>query len=185
MNRILIYGPPGVGKTTAGQLLHAKLNLELIEGDYLREAVAQKEHTAQDEPFVYVGTKEAWQLFGDMTKANVVKGLLAVRKAMEPYISDVIESKEDMIFEVAFLDPNLYMQNTKLVLMVTPDEAQHQKQFLEHRPKDPTILKSFEAVRMIQNFLIKEAQGLPVTIVHNKPNKTELLDQFISSGILK
>ncbi len=57
--KIFIYGVPGSGKTTLSKALEEKLGYPVVEGGSLREAVAQKEKTEAEDPFVYVGTGEA------------------------------------------------------------------------------------------------------------------------------
>lgn len=86
--RIIIYGAPGAGKTSTSRLLHDKTGIELYEGDCLREVKLPSEVGDSKDPFLYIGTKQAWRLFGDLNKENVIKGLQSVRKSMQPYIDN-------------------------------------------------------------------------------------------------
>ncbi len=181
--RILIYGAPGAGKTTSGQLLHAKTGIGLFVGDYLREVILPKEIGLSNDPFLYVGTKQAWRNFGELNSKNVIKGLLAVRKSVRPYVERELAQRPDVIFEASFLDP----QNTKgdnLYLVVTPDEYKHRGQFFRERKKfhpqygSNELEEGFRASRLIQDYLLREAKGLNVTVVQNNQDEAKLLGQF-------
>jgi 2-phosphoglycerate kinase len=163
---IFIYGAPGVGKTTYSQKLHKELRYPLIEGDYLREVIAQKEKTKEEDPFLYVGTKEAWQLFGEFNEENVIKGLKAVRKSMSTYVLKEIEQHPGtLILEAAFLDPEVLSSKGELILVVTEDEEKHRSQYYTHRTKDRYSEETFIAARIIQKYLIEEAKQYSVKII--------------------
>ncbi len=68
MSHILIYGAPGAGKTTLSKVLQSHLHTELFEGDYLREVTAQRDKTEEEDPFLHVGTKQAWRKFGSLSE---------------------------------------------------------------------------------------------------------------------
>lgn len=181
-NKLFIYGAPGVGKTTLSIKLRDNLQYPLVEADYLREVIAQKEKTEQEDPFVYVGTKEAWQKFGDLTKAHVVQGLKAVRKSMAPYVSKEMSKYSDsLILEAAFLNPQELKEKGQLILVITTDEKQHRKQYFEHRKKNPDQIQSFRAARMIQGYLVEEAKKLSVAIVENNKDMLAQVKKIIST----
>ena len=93
---IFIYGVPGVGKTYLSRKIHQQLDLPLIEADSLRKE-AHRQYTKQQNPFVYLSTTDAYTEFGDQTDGNVIKGLLAVRHAMHPFIiARIEESRKDI-----------------------------------------------------------------------------------------
>ncbi|MDB5254204.1 MAG: 2-phosphoglycerate kinase [Parcubacteria group bacterium] len=164
--KIFIYGAPGVGKTTHSLALQKEFGYPLVEGDYLREVEAQKEKTKEEDPFVYVGTKEAWQLFGECNEENVIKGLKAVRKSMNPYVLREIEKHPgNLILEAAFLDPEVLSKKGELILVVTPDEEKHRSQYYAHRTKDKYSEETFIAARIIQSYLIEEAKHYLVKVI--------------------
>lgn len=181
--QIIIYGAPGAGKTSTSRLLHNKNGIELYEGDYLREVKLPREVGDSKDPFLYIGTKQAWRLFGDLNKENVIKGLQAVRKSMQPYIDKELAERPSVIFEAAFLDPTS-QRNGRLFLVVTAEEAAHREQFYRDRkffhPKygSAELEEGFLASRLIQDYLIEEAKKLKVTVIYNNNNQNELLDQF-------
>jgi 2-phosphoglycerate kinase len=181
--QILIYGAPGAGKTTASKLLHEKLKVELYEGDYLREVVLPNEVGESDDPFLYVGTKQAWRQFGELNAENVVKGLKSVRKSMWPYIEKVLAQYPEVIFEAAFLDPTVFQHN-KLYLVVTTDELKHREQFFRGRkyfhPQygSNELEEGFQASRLIQDYLLAEAERLTVSVIRNKSDENALAAQF-------
>lgn len=180
--KILIYGAPGAGKTSTSRLLHNKTGIELYEGDYLREVKLPKEVGDSEDPFLYIGTKQAWRLFGELNKENVIKGLQAVRKSMQPYVKKELTARPNLIFEAAFLDPTV-QPNGKLYLVVTLDEDTHREHFYRYRKFFPQygsaqLKEGFKASRLIQDYLIKEAQKLKVTIIYNDNNQEALTNQF-------
>lgn len=167
MKKVLIYGAPGAGKSSTTVRLGALLAIPTFEGDYLREHVAQGEKTEVEDPFLYVGTKEAWKLFGDFNRANIVKGLKAVRSSMLPYVDNELAKHEKVIFEAAFLTPLVYNDKWPLILVVTKDEAKHRQQFFSKRPQSHINEQNFTASRILQDYLINEATDLDVEIVEN------------------
>ncbi len=177
MNHILIYGAPGAGKTTTSKLWHKKTSIFLYEGDYLREVIAQKMESETKNPFLYVGTKQAWRKFGDLTVVNVEKGLLACRESMKPYLDKELAKHDDIIFEAAFIEPAAYPA-AKLFLVITLNEEKHRKQFYEHRREDVETEEGFKASRIIQDLLIDEAKSLDITIIQSENGPKHLLEQY-------
>lgn len=163
-----VYGAPGVGKTHVSKLLSQKNNSEYVEGDYLREVVAQKEKTEAEDPFVYVGTKEAFRKFGPLTEENVIKGLHAVRESMLPYVqSEISKHSGSLVLEAAFLDPKFTTENGESILVITTNEELHRARFFAHREDTELNREGFQAARTIQDYLLGEAKGLPVKILEN------------------
>lgn len=168
-NKIFIYGAPGAGKTTYSLRLQKELGYPLIEGDYLREVMAQKEKTQEEDPFVYVGVKDAFRHFGILNDENVIKGLKAVRKSMSPYMSkEISQHKDSLILEGAFLDPGALNGLGKLILIITSDESKHRSQYFQHREQSDIQIENFKAVRIIQNYLIDKAKSYTVEILENR-----------------
>lgn len=167
MKKVLIYGAPGAGKSSTTVRLGDLLSIPTFEGDYLREHVAQSEKTEAEDPFLYVGTKEAWKLFGDFNRDNIIKGLKAVRSSMLLYVDDELAKHEKVIFEVAFLTPQVYDGKLPLILVVTRDEAKHRQQFFGKRQESHINEQNFAASRILQDYLISEAADLNVEIVEN------------------
>jgi predicted kinase len=59
--KIFVFGAPGAGKTIFSRYLKLRLNVPLVEADYLRECLAILDKTEQEAPFLYVGVKEAYR----------------------------------------------------------------------------------------------------------------------------
>jgi 2-phosphoglycerate kinase len=142
-----------------------------------------KEVGDSKDPFLYVGTKQAWRHFGELNAENVIKGLLAVRKSMQPYTEKELTGLHNVIFEASFLDPKK-SANGKLYLVVTLDENKHREQFFRERkffhPQygSNELEEGFKASRLIQAYLIEEAKGIEVITVHNESDQDKLLSQF-------
>lgn len=166
--KIFVYGAPGSGKTTFSEKLKADLGYPLIEADYLRSTFAQKEKTIEEDPFVYAGTKEAYKYFGELNKENVIQGLESVRQSMWPYVQkEISKYAEELIMEAAFLDPGLISSLGRTFLVVTLDEEKHRSQYFNHRAKDQLQIETFKAVRIIQDYLLKESEQYNIEVVRN------------------
>lgn len=177
-DKIFIYGVPGAGKTTFSIELAKKLGFPIVEADALRN-IARKEKTRKEDPFVYVGTKEAFREFGALSEENVMKGLLAVRKSMERYINEEIAKYTNgLIMEAAFLDPNVLQNQGKLILIVTSDEQKHWKQYFTWREKTDDDKETFLATRMVQDYFIKEAGELGVMVLENNGDMQKLVEKI-------
>ena len=158
-SKIFIYGVPGAGKTSFSTALKAKLGYPLVEADYLRGSVAQVEKSREQDPFVYLGTTEAWQELGAMTPGAIVDGLQKVRNSMWPYVkNEIVRHADDLIMEAAFLNPNKVSEYGQPVLVVTSDELAHERQYFEHRERTAYNLETFKAARVIQGYLLTEVQ---------------------------
>jgi|SRR3989338_2510968 len=167
ISKIFIYGVPGAGKTTVSLELQSKLQYPLVEADALRE-IAQKEKTEREDPFVYVGTTEAFRKFGELSEDHAIKGLQAVRKSMAPYVSrKIFEYPDRLILEGAFLDPEKICEFGKLVLIITSDEQKHSSHYFEHREQNENNTKAFQAARIIQGYIFREASMYDVSIIEN------------------
>ncbi|KKT28545.1 MAG: hypothetical protein UW43_C0001G0020 [Candidatus Yanofskybacteria bacterium GW2011_GWA1_44_21] len=167
-NKIFIYGVPGAGKTTYSIRLKNELGYPVVEADYLRE-IAQKEKSEAEDPFLYIGTKEAWKKFGELNEENIIKGLKAVRTSMMPYVNqEILKYPNELIMEGAFLEPQQLIGKGKLLLVVTTDEEQHRKQYFIHREHSSLHEETFTAVRIIQKYLIDETSQYSVEIIENK-----------------
>lgn len=181
MSKIFIYGSPGSGKTVFSQRLEEKLHHQLIEADYLRK-VAQKEKTQQEDPFVYVGTKDAWRSIGSLTKQNVLTGLFAVRKSMQPYVfKELTSHTDDLILEGSFLDPKEMKKYGKVFLLVSSIDEQYKTQYFTHRRLIEKQFEEFEAAKILREYFIEEAKKENVSIIENNGNLDELTHTFIKS----
>lgn len=166
-NKFYIYGVPGVGKTYLSHRLAEATNYPLVELDSLRTE-AQSRETREQNPFVYLGTSEAYSEHGDFTKENIVKGLKSVRRAMSQYVSDKIDSLGDSyLVEGAFIDPNSFNTIAKGILVVQRDETKHFNQFFQNREKTQHNITSLQIAQEIQAFLIEEARSLNVIVMES------------------
>jgi len=167
MPKIFLYGVPGTGKTYISRKLGKQYNLLVIEGDKLKKLARQNIPKSQN-PFLYLGTCQAWQEFGKLNENNAIKGLLAVRQAYIDFISQYLQDKENFIFEAAFLGPNIIENNDRCFLLITSDETQHRRQFYHHREKLLDFKgDEFKAARLVQEYLIAEAKKLGIQIIEN------------------
>ena len=122
--KIFIYGVPGAGKTTISWHLKRLLNVPLVEGDQLR-GIAQIGRTREEAPFLYLGTTEAWQMFGKFNEPEAVaKGIQAVRDALSSSVENELGLYAgSVIMEAAFLDSARLTSKVKIVLVVTREES--------------------------------------------------------------
>ncbi len=168
MNRkIILYGVPGAGKTYVSQKMAQDLDLPLFEGDQWK-AELRKHTTKEQSPFLFFGTCQAYRYFGALSRDTVLAGLHAVRKALADKVMEEVQGQSKGIFEGAFFDPNLLQEAGELILVVTVNEAQHRKQFFEHREESQDNLNELNAARIVQEFLINEARNLGVRVTENQ-----------------
>lgn len=175
-NKIFIYGVPGVGKTYFSKHLGKKLEVNVIEGDLLKRK-ARKHTTETINPFLLSSTCRAYEKFGELNYENAVKGLKAVRSALQQVVSETVSSRSNFVLEAAFLDPQLLRDLGTILLLTTKDEKLHKNYFLHHREKLLDFAgNEFKAARFIQNFLIEEAKKLNIQTIENGN-----LEGFVSS----
>jgi 2-phosphoglycerate kinase len=165
MNQVLIYGVPDSGKTTISKALQDKTGIPLIEGDYIRP---------------YPATKFVWRKYGSLTKENTVKGLLYVRDYMRKDVDRVLVEYDKVILEAVFIDPVPYLNEAKVFLLVCLDEGTHKKQFFEHRKETDESKQNFTAVRMMQEYLLEEAQKLNVKIIYNNDTQELVVERLVN-----
>lgn len=167
--RIFIYGVPGSGKTTIGRVLAARLGYRFMEGDRVRmHAQGSSPQPCQD-PFLFLGTTEAWRQFGELSHHTAVEGLMAVRDGLAPYVAAEIEHQlEPFVLEAAFLRPRDVQRVGPVLLVVTEDEQIHESHFFEHRVRDQPALEAFRAARMLQDYLTREAGQAGVGLLSNR-----------------
>ncbi len=176
-NKIFIYGVPGSGKTYFSKLLKEKLNWPLLEADTLRPK-AQKDKTVGENPFLFLGTCQAYKKFGELNPENTVKGLKAVREALQEWVLSEVERHTQVVVESAFLDPNIISNRGEVLLVITKDEALHKSYFFQNRSESEESLNEFKAARLVQDYLIEEAEKLNIKIIENNSdirNKIEIL----------
>jgi len=159
MQHIFLYGPPGSGKTYQSRKLSKEKDIPLWEADDLR-ATARSEHTREEDPFVYLGTTEAYKEFGELNRENVIKGLLAVRSAMWPFIERRAKGFESLIIEAAFIDPFKAREYGDVRLVVEMDDKKYEGQFFKNRERTKETLDSFIAAKWIRDYMVGEKTNL-------------------------
>jgi 2-phosphoglycerate kinase len=190
-NLIIIYGVPGVGKTTVAQELSNKIpNSLYLEGDSLK-SIIQKKVKKLEHPFVFTSSTEAWGLLGDRDDENVISGMKKYREELEKFMRDEIlnffKENETIVFEGAMISPNFKIDNVNVNhFLITQTEIDiHKKQFMKHRMDrrlirvNPRIKENFSNSLLIQDYLIKEAKRKKVNIVNND-DLEETVDSIIN-----
>lgn len=161
-NKIFLYGTPGVGKSTSSREITRRLNLPKYELDLIKIS-AQKSTTKDKDPFVYLGTCQAWQAFGRKNIDNAKSGLNAVRQSVIKYIRELYTQNEG-VFEGAFIDPFDTQKLGQTILIIVQSELVHRSQFFKDREVTQSTLDEFEIARMLQEYLKREALNLGVRI---------------------
>lgn len=180
---IFIYGVPGSGKTTLGNLLSKELKLPFCETDTIK-ALAQKGKPIKTNPYYFLHTTEAYKALGKRTPKNIIQGMLNVRKAFENLIiKKILLFKNGGVIEGAIFDPKNFINKGQVFLITIPSELKHRKQFLVHRTKESFANGQFENARIIQEYLIEEAKKLDIPILKNCKDMNSLIQQIkIISG---
>lgn len=174
---IYIYGVPGSGKTTLAKMLSTSLGIEYFEADQVR-TVAQAGKTSDSDPFCFLPTTEAYTAIGKRSPENVINGLLEVRRALGNFVDREIATREDVIVEAAFLDPERLRTNGRLILLTILAESQHRERFLVHRTEESLSNGQFENARILQDYLITEARRLNIDILSNEGDIGRLLGRL-------
>ncbi|NTW14583.1 MAG: hypothetical protein HGB37_01255 [Candidatus Moranbacteria bacterium] len=175
---IYIYGVPGSGKTTLSKLLGESLGRACYEADTVR-AAAQAGKTSDSDPFYFLPTTEAYKAIGERTPENVINGLLEVRRALGDFVEREVSLREDAIIEASFLDPVRLMSSGRMLLLTIPSESLHRERFLVHRTEKSFLHGQFENARIIQEFLIAEADRLAIDVVENTGDLNDLMERTL------
>lgn len=165
MSQFLIYGVPDVGKTTISKALQDKTGIPLIEGDYIRP---------------YPATKFVWRKYGSLTKENAIKGLKYVRDFMRKDVDEILKKQKNVILEAVFIDPVSYYNEAKVYLLVCLDEDTHRKQFFKQRKETDESKQNFAAVRMMQEYMLEEAQKLNIKIIYNNDTPEVVSENLVN-----
>ncbi|MFA5927241.1 MAG: hypothetical protein WCT32_04100 [Patescibacteria group bacterium] len=170
---IFLYGSPGSGKTTISEALQKLLQWDYLELDKVRHS-AQTGKSQKSNPFLFYYTTTAWQAFGELTNESAIKGLLEIRKALQPFVLNEIKHHDSpIIAEAAFLDPNVLLSKGSIVLVACPDTTKHHNQFFVHRPRCAESETQFKAACFIDQFLLGEAKSLGAVIYDNSAQPLE------------
>jgi len=181
-----IFGAPGAGKTTFSWHLKHRLKSPVVEADKLRVGIAQLDKTAQEDPLLYVGVRDAYQHFGDLTFANVVKGLQALRQSMAPYVLNEVQLYPDkLILEGSFLAPEQLQPFGIVVLVATELEAQHERQFFTSRARNAVSMDWFRSSRLAQTYMLHEAHDQGIAVLNNTGDMPALVDRFLRRAAIE
>ena len=164
-NRVFLYGVPGSGKTFLGRKLSELFKSTYIELDEVRHT-AQAGKTFESDPFLFVGTTNAYKQLGEENKQNIIQGLIEVRKALHPYVQNLISrSENNFVAEGAFLKPKTFITKGKIFLVLEKNEEIHMGNFFENREINEENVKNFKVARVIQDYLIEESEKLNIEII--------------------
>lgn len=117
--RIIIFGPPGVGKGTQAKLLSAKLSiLHISTGDMLREAVSEGSELGRKAKEIM----DAGQLVSDDIMIGLIRGLLKSERTRKGFILDGFPRTIPQAEALAKLLDELGLQLDAVVSMEIGDE---------------------------------------------------------------
>lgn len=101
-----------------------------------------------------------------------------MRKSFKPLIDEDLAAYDDLIFEAAFLSPAYYLGAAKLFLIISNDEQLHRQHYYAHRNLSKESETGYQAARMIQSYLIREAGTLGIMICNNQGSVAVVADMI-------
>jgi 2-phosphoglycerate kinase len=181
---IFIYGAPGTSKSSTAVQLAANLGINVVAGtDQIRDAV----RLYFDNPFLKRPTHICWELIGNRTKENIIKGYLEQSALMKEAVLGTLELAkkrgENMIFEGVHLFPDLYAELKNdpdltffSFLLWVGDESLHRKIIatkvnLRHGKEKDWSKEKIEEIREIQKFLLEQKAPHVYSIDHTTPRE--------------
>lgn len=176
MDRILLYGVPGTGKSTISELLANNLQVPFYELDLLRHNLPQEVKN----PYLRLPSTLAWRSLGQLNSKTAVEGFMYVRQALQPYVAQKLRGlRSNFVAESAFVDPHL--SQAKIALIVVKSEERHYSQFFIHRQPSIEADQQFKAARFVQDELMKEALELAIPIIDNGSAPEQTLKVLLRS----
>lgn len=166
MQRVFVYGVTAVGKSTWAKKLSQAEDLPYIDGDNIRKQEYLFSEAGIKDVFAKIGTKSAWKMYGERTPENIRRGLRDLRKGINAFMLERIKDKPNFVFDAAYIDPQLCLENAEVYLLVCRDEASHRRRMFTRDKLDISINEERLAnARALQEVFIEEAQRLNIQII--------------------
>ncbi|HEY6736817.1 MAG TPA: hypothetical protein VI322_03815, partial [Candidatus Saccharimonadia bacterium] len=98
MSKIFLYGASGTGKTIIRHQLSQHLDFPLIRAEDIKDAATEAaEASGGRDDIVLLSAKEAWRRFGNLTEANIIKSLQAIRESTRKVLDPQLATYENVI----------------------------------------------------------------------------------------
>lgn len=164
---IFVCGVPGTRKSSTAVQLAAKLGIKIVIGtDQIRDVL--RPHI--NNPFLEGATHNRWQLIGERTPGNIIKGYLTQSALLKRDIMTILELArnrgENIIIEGVHLFPGLYQElnnDPNLAffhfLLSAENEDVHRRNIalkirLRHGKEKDWPEEKIKDIREIQRFLL-------------------------------
>ena len=172
---IFINGVPGTGKTTVAHKLAARLSVEeIIQTDFLKQVFRYLEHDENS----YMPSHQAWRLFGNKTKKNIIKGFENCIDYFEPWITGLsgFSSKrlKIVIVEGVQATPKIFerIPGEKKGFLLVNDEKVNLKRLESKNSKRTNphnlFFEHYDVIKILQEHLKKQALSQGFEIIENK-----------------
>lgn len=177
---ILICGIQGTHKSSTAVKLGAMLNFASVVGtDQVRDLM----QSYDDTPILQGKTTDRWQLFGEFSRQNLIKGLVGQSQLVKVGLSTILcgnlEVGENTIIEGVHLIPSLYSiflsvnfpRVKKFHFLLVAENSEHHAQLLEkkfgrrHGLQKPWSQEKVRITEQIQNYLVRNARQYGAVVI--------------------
>jgi len=177
----VIGGMPSSGKTSISSYVAKAVGLKIIIGGDQFRAVLREFISREENPAFFVSVYKAWELFGEFSRENVIKGFLAQAKILNKAIERLVVDRgirDGEGFSVDFLHflPSLWHKETlehpsvvPIILYVSDEERW--KEYMKGRVKYhlkggwERLIKAIESYAIMRDYQLEVARELGIPTI--------------------
>jgi mevalonate-3-phosphate-5-kinase len=200
---IILGGMPGVGKTTTSAKIARTLGIDVVIGGDGFRSVLRALVNKEENPTFFVSVYKAWEVFGEFSEENVIKGFEAQAKILNNAIERLIVDRgirdgESMTVDFLHFLPSLWYKETLEHPSVMPfllyvKNEEKWKKFIRNRVKKShlkggweRLINALDSYKIMRDYQLRVAReyGIP-TIATDEPDAFEKILDIIVERIKK
>ncbi len=197
-------GMPSVGKTTTSSYVARTLGINIVIGGDGFRAVLRALIDKEKNPAFFVSVYKAWELFGEFSKENVIKGFEAQAKILNEAIERLIVDRgirdgEPMSIDFLHFLPSLWHKETLEHPSVMPfilyvEDEERWKSYIKERVKRnhlkggwKRLIEALESYKIMRDYQLEDAKkhGIPVVAMDDVEKAKEEILEIISNKVKK